>query len=139
MADSIRDVMTGDPHTVDTGTSFTEAAKAMRDHDVGSLIVTEQDSVTAIVTDRDIVIRGVAEGIDPDEGRVGDVSSGEVTTLSPDDSVEDAVKTMRGQDVRRLPVVEDGKPVGIVSLGDLAIIQDPSSVLADISSEPAQD
>lgn len=139
MADSIRDVMTNDPHTVDTGTSLTEAAKAMRDHDVGSLIVTEQDTVTAIVTDRDIVIRGVAEGTDPGSGKVGDVCTGEVTTLSPGDSVDDAIKTMRDQDVRRLPVVEDGKAVGVVSLGDLAIDRDEDSVLADISSEPPQD
>jgi CBS domain-containing protein len=139
MADSIRNVMTSDPHTVDAGDSLTDAARAMRDHDVGSLVVTEQDKVTAIVTDRDIVIRGIAEGTDPSEGRVGDVCSGELTTLSPDDSVEDAVKAVRDQDVRRLPVVEDGKAVGIVSLGDLAIEQDPGSVLADISSEPPQD
>jgi CBS domain-containing protein len=139
MAESIREVMTTDPHTVDTGTSLQEAAQAMRDRDVGALIVTEQDTVTAIVTDRDIVIRGVAEGTDPSSGTVGDVCSGELTTLSPQDSVEDAIKTMRDQDVRRLPVVDDGKAVGVVSLGDLAIDRDPESVLADISSEPPPD
>ena len=138
MADSIRDVMTSDPHCVDAGDTLVDAAKLMRDHSIGSVIVTEEDVATAIVTDRDIVIRGIAEGDEPGSAKIGDVASRELTSLSPDDDVDDAIKAMAGQDVRRLPVVEDGKPVGIVSLGDLAQDRDPESVLADISSAPAQ-
>jgi CBS domain-containing protein len=139
MAESIRDVMTTDPQTVDTGTTLAGAASLMKERDVGALIVTEQGSVTAIVTDRDIVIRGVAEGADPESARVGDVATQELTALSPGDTVDDAIQAMRQQNVRRLPVVEDGQAVGIVSLGDLAVDRDPESVLADISAAPPQE
>jgi CBS domain-containing protein len=139
MAESIRDVMTTDPQTIDAGETLVAAAKAMKDRDVGGLVVTEQGSVTAIVTDRDIVIRGVAEEADTQTARVGDVASQELTALSPDDTVEDAIRVMREQDVRRLPVVEDDRAVGIVSLGDLAVDRDPESVLADISAAPPQE
>jgi CBS domain-containing protein len=139
MTESIRDVMTTDPQTIDAGETLVAAAKAMKDRDVGGLVVTEQGSVTAIVTDRDIVIRGVAEEADTQTARVGDVASRELTALSPDDTVEDAIRAMREQDVRRLPVVEDDRAVGIVSLGDLAVDRDPESVLADISAAPPQE
>jgi CBS domain-containing protein len=139
MAESIRDVMTSDPQTVDAGTTLVDAAKVMKERDVGALIVTEQGTATAIVTDRDIVIRGIAEGADPRTARVGDVATQELAALSPDDTVEDAIRAMREQDVRRLPVVEDGRAVGIVSLGDLAVDRDPDSVLADISAAPPQE
>lgn len=139
MPESIREVMTTDPQTVDASDTLVDAAKAMKDRDVGSLVATEQGTVTGIVTDRDIVVRGVAEEADPQTARVGDVASQELTALSPGDSVEDAIKAMRDQDVRRLPVVEDGKAVGIVSLGDLAVDRDPESVLADISAAPPQE
>jgi CBS domain-containing protein len=139
MAESIRDVMTTDPQTIDASEPLVAVAKAMKDRDVGSLIVTEQGTVTGIVTDRDIVIRGIAEDADPQTARVGDIATEELTALSPDDSVEDAIRAMRDQDVRRLPVVEGGNAVGIVSLGDLAVDRDPDSVLADISAAPPQE
>ena len=136
---TVGDVMTADPHCVDASATLAEAAQVMRDRDVGSVIVTEAGTATAIVTDRDIAVRAVADGRDPNETRVGDVSSGELATLSPDEEVGDAVRKMTDKDIRRLPVVEDGKPVGIVSLGDLAREQDPDSALADISaSDPAR-
>jgi CBS domain-containing protein len=139
MAESIRAVMTTDPQTIDASDTLVDAAKAMKDRDVGALIVTEQGTVTGIVTDRDIVVRGIAEEADPTTARVGDIATQELTALSPDDSVEDAIRAMRDQDVRRLPVVEDGNAVGIVSLGDLAVDRDPESVLADISAAPPQE
>ena len=139
MAGSVRDVMTDQPVTVDAGTTLADAAGQMKERDLGSLIVTEQGKVTGIVTDRDITIRGVAEGADPQSARVADVCSHELTTLSPDDSVEDAIQAMRDQDVRRLPVVENDEAVGIVSLGDLAVDRDPESVLADISAAEPQE
>jgi CBS domain-containing protein len=136
MAQSIKDVMTADPHTVDVDAQIQEAARVMRDEDVGSVIVTEHGDVAGILTDRDIAIRAVAEGHDPSEAKVGDICTRNVTTLSSDQSVEDAIQLMRDQDVRRLPVVGGDEPVGIVSLGDLAQERDPESVLADISAAP---
>lgn len=139
MAGTVRDVMTTEPVTVDAGTPLADAARLMKEHDIGSLIVTEQGKVTGIVTDRDITVRGVAEGADPQTTRVADVCSQELTTLSPDDSIEDAIQAMRDQDVRRLPVVENDEAVGVLSLGDLAVDRDPDSVLADISAAPPQE
>ena len=134
MADTVRDVMTTDPATCAPTDSATEAARAMRDGDFGAVIVAEGDSVRGILTDRDIVVRAVAEGRDPNEVRVSDIQTTDPTTLSPNDSVADAVRRMTEADVRRLPVVENGSPVGIVSLGDLAVSEDEDSALADISA-----
>jgi CBS domain-containing protein len=139
VAHSIGDVMTSDPRTVDVGDTLVDAARQMRDGDVGSVIVLENGQVSGILTDRDIVVRAVAEGRDPGETKVGEICSRDLTTLTPDQSVDDAIRLMREQDVRRLPVVEDGRPVGIVSLGDLAIEREPDSALADISSAPPND
>ncbi|MEA2246382.1 MAG: hypothetical protein QOH46_911, partial [Solirubrobacteraceae bacterium] len=104
--------------------------------DVGSLIVVENGSVAGIVTDRDIVVRAVADGRDPSSARVSEVATMNPTTLTVDHTVEDAIRIMREQDIRRIPVVQDGRPAAIVSLGDLAIERDTDSVLADIASEP---
>ena len=134
MADTIRDVMTGDPKTVEASADLEEAAKLMASEDIGNVLVVENGEVQGIVTDRDIVVRGIAKGKSPSDTSVREVASTDVESLSPDDSVDDAVKKMEQEDVRRLPVVEDGKPVGIVSLGDLAQQKDKDSALADISS-----
>jgi CBS domain-containing protein len=138
MADqTVRDVMTSDPATVESSASAVEAAAAMRDNDIGAIVVTDGDQACGIVTDRDIVVRAVADGRDPGELKVEEICTTEVATLSPDDPVERAVAEMRERDVRRLPIVENGRAVGIVSLGDLAIERDSDSVLADISAAPA--
>jgi CBS domain-containing protein len=137
MPQSIREVMTKDPLTLSDDSTITEAAKAMRDQDIGDVIVLSGGQVTGIVTDRDIVVRAIADGHDPQSTPIGNISSRDLTTLSPDDTVEDAVRLVRDNAVRRLPVVEDDRPVGIVSLGDLAEEKDPSSALADISRAPA--
>jgi CBS domain-containing protein len=134
---TVRDAMTENPRTVDAGATVTEVAKQMSQADVGAILVTEADALSGIVTDRDIVLRAVAEGRDPDEVRAGDVCTSEPQTLLPDDELGDAVRSVKESNVRRLPVVEDGKPVGILSLGDLAEKLDPESVLADISAAPA--
>jgi CBS domain-containing protein len=132
----VSEVMTANPRTVTTDDSLTEAAKIMRDEDVGAVIVTENQEVCGIVTDRDIAIRAIAEGKDPSQTAVDEVCSQDVTVLSPDQETGEAVRLMTEKDIRRLPVVEDGKPVGIVSLGDLAQKLDPESALADISAAP---
>jgi CBS domain-containing protein len=137
VAHSIKEVMKSDPITIDAEASVTEAAKAMRDADIGDVIVLDDaDQVCGILTDRDIAVRLVAEGRDPAQTKLGEVCSGEVISLKPDDSVGDAVRLMSEKAVRRLPVVDGGKAVGIVSLGDLAETQDPDSALADISAAP---
>jgi CBS domain-containing protein len=134
MAETVREVMTRDPTTLDSSRTIADAARAMRDGDFGALIVTEGDSVQGIVTDRDIVVRAVADGLDPDSTQLGEVASEQLEALSPGDSIDDAVAKVRATDVRRLPVVENGTAVGIVSVGDLAVERDPDSALADISA-----
>ena len=113
-----------------------EAALVMSDNDIGDVIVCDGERVCGIVTDRDITIRAVAHGKDPASTKLGDICSKELTTVSPDDLVDDAVRLMRTKAIRRVPVVEDGKPVGVVSIGDLAIDLDRQSALADISTAP---
>jgi CBS domain-containing protein len=136
MADTIQDVMTPNPRTVGTESPLRQAAEIMRDQDVGSVVVTEGDDVCGIVTDRDIAVRAVAAGRDPNETKVAEVCNRDVVSLSPDQSIDDAIRLMRDENIRRLPVLEGGKAVGIVSLGDLAIARDPDSALGDISAAP---
>lgn len=136
MAQTIRDVMTPNPVMCKAKATVAEAARFMRDNDVGDVLVERDGSVCDIVTDRDIVVRAIADGRDPTQTKLGDICSHELTTLSSTDTVEDAVRLMRDQALRRLPIMDDGKPVGIVSLGDLAQERDPKSALADISAAP---
>lgn len=136
----IREVMTAKPLVIETSSTVADAAKAMKGAEVGPVPVVSSDgTLCGIVTDRDIVLRVVAEGLDPSATQVGTIASQRVFTLSPDDSVDAAVKLMREQAIRRLPIVEKEKLVGIVALGDLAQQQDPKSVLADISAAPPND
>ena len=137
MAQSIREVMTADPRTVEPGDSVVDAARQMAEGDVGAVLVTENGSVTGILTDRDIAVRVVAEGRDPQGTKVGDACTRDPVCLTVDQSVEDAVGIVREHNVRRIPVVQDGRPAGIVSIGDLSVQRDMGSALADISSEPA--
>ena len=138
MAQSLRDVMTPDPITVHATSSVVEAAQKMRDADVGPVIVVDDRGGCGIVTARDITIRAVAEGRNPSEIAVDEICSHDVVSLSPDDSVDQAVQVMRENAIRRVAVVEGDRPVGIVSLGDIAMEQEPDSALADISEAPPQ-
>jgi CBS domain-containing protein len=137
MGQSIREVMTADPRTVSSDATLQDAAREMKGGDIGAVLVEDGGSVAGILTDRDIVVRAIAEGRDPSSTKVADVASRDVATLTPDSSVEEAIKIVREQNVRRIPVLQDGRPAGIVSIGDLAIERDSESALADISSEPA--
>jgi CBS domain-containing protein len=104
--------------------------------DIGDVLVVDATGLLrGIVTDRDIVIRAVGEGLDPRDTPVGDVMSSAVT-ISATASVAEAMQIMRRHDIRRLPVVEDGQPVGIVSLGDLSASSEAGQLLADISASP---
>jgi CBS domain-containing protein len=138
MSQKVREVMTARPVSLDEETSVVEAAKAMRDGDFGSIIVVKEEggAVSGVVTDRDIVIRVVADGVDPKKVRLGDICEGDVVTVGPEDPVDKVADLMRARAIRRVPVVEGGVLVGVVSLGDLAKKMDEGRALADISSAP---
>jgi CBS domain-containing protein len=131
----VRDVMTENPESVEPGASIEDAAKKMKEGGFGALLVVDGDDLKGIVTDRDIVVNAIAEG--NTDASVEDVCSSDTTTIEPDADIKDAIAQMREADVRRLPVVENGDPVGIVSLGDLAIEADDDSALKDISQAKA--
>jgi CBS domain-containing protein len=134
MAQTVREVMTDRVVTVPSTASLMDASRAMADHDIGDVIVVDDGNVSGIVTDRDIVVRAIAKGSEPKTTRVSDVLSGQVQTLGPDASIGDAVRLMTEGAIRRIPVVEGGRPIGIVSIGDLAVERDADSALADISA-----
>jgi CBS domain-containing protein len=136
MGQSIRDVMTPDPIVCPSSATVSEAARLMRERDIGDVLVERDGAVCGVLTDRDIAVRAVADGRDPDKTYIGDISSPDVISLPSDARVEDAIKLMRDRAVRRLPVIDAGQAVGIVSLGDLAIERDSGSALADISAAP---
>jgi CBS domain-containing protein len=132
----VSSVMTGVPVTLREDDKLIAAARAMRDNAVGVVMVVRDGRLRGLVTDRDIVVRALAAGRDPADIPVRDVCSGDPVTVGPDDEVGAAVRLMRERAVRRLPVVEDGHPVGMVSIGDLAAEQDGQSALAEISIAP---
>ena len=139
MAQQISEVMTRDPKVLDIHSSLAEAARMMRDNDIGFVVVRDQDSICGVLTDRDLVVRGLAEGADPANTTLERVASKEIVQLDSDDSVDKAIELMRARAIRRLPVVHDGQVVGVVSLGDLAVERDPKSVLGEISAAPANE
>lgn len=136
MAQQLREVMTPDPIVLPVTAPMMEAAQRMRDEDIGDVLVEDNGKLCGMCTDRDMVVRAIAEGLEPRTTPVGNVCSREIVALSPDDLVEDAIRLMREHAVRRMPVVEDGRPVGMISLGDLAIDRDFDSALAEISAAP---
>jgi CBS domain-containing protein len=127
--------MTPNPATCRPDDTAQDAAVAMSKGDFGAVVVAaDGGEVRGIVTDRDIVVRAIAEGKDPRETRISEIYTTEPTTLSPEDSLDQAVTALRESHVRRLPVVEASEVVGIVSIGDLATARDEKSALADISA-----
>jgi signal-transduction protein with cAMP-binding, CBS, and nucleotidyltransferase domain len=129
----VRDVMTPGPIGVDYHQSVGEAARAMRDWGVGAILVVSNESLYGLVTDRDLVVRAVAEGRGADEP-VGPLSSGNLIGVDADADVHEAMRLMRQHGVRRLPVLEDGQVAGIVSLGDLAMQDEPDLAFAQLSA-----
>lgn len=131
----IREVMTAAPGAVRTTDTLQEAARLMKTKDIGDVLVEDEKGMLAgIITDRDVAIRATAEGADPKTTTVKGFFTHDVTALAPTDTVQEAVRLMRARDVRRLPVVEGGKAIGIVSLGDISMETAPRSLLADIST-----
>ncbi len=136
-------MMTGHPRSVAPGNTLVEAAGLMRELDVGALPVLDGDSLAGLVTDRDIVVRGIADGRDPTTAQVREVMSGGIEFVSPDQDVEEAVRIMEKRQIRRLPVLDGAKRlVGMISLGDVAISSNPAfggMALRDVSqpNEPS--
>jgi CBS domain-containing protein len=113
--------MTSEPRTIGAGQSVAYAAKMMRDEDVGLAPIVEDDRFIGMLTDRDIAVRVVAEGKNPNEVTVGEVASKQVVTIDPQQDLAEALRIMAKHQVRRLPVVEeDGRLVGIVAQADVA-------------------
>ncbi|MFF9282860.1 CBS domain-containing protein [Streptomyces griseosporeus] len=133
MTQHVRDIMTADPVTVEPQASVTQVARIMRDEGLGAVLVTDGDDLRGLVTDRDLVVRALAEGGDPGQTTVAGACSDDLVTVGPDDELDVAIRLMREHSVRRIPVVDHGHPVGIVSLGDAAMERDPGSALGDIS------
>lgn len=134
MVRTIDEVMSSPVRTVSPETPLREVAEIMRDSDLGNVVVTQDNKIMGILTDRDIVVRCVAEGGDPASHTARDICSSEVATVPPQSGISDAVHVMRTGAVRRLPVVDDNRVVGVVSMGDLARAVDGDSALADVSA-----
>ena len=137
MAKKVRELMSEQPITLTNSTPTIEAARRMRAANVGAVIIEENGRPCGIVTDRDIAVRAVADGLDVQQTPVSEISSKELTTVSPDDDLDRAIQVMRDKAIRRVLVVDSqDRAVGILSLGDLALERDSRSVLGQISAAP---
>ena len=137
----VADAMTADPRSVELDTRVAEVARILRDEGVGSLPVVRDGRVTGIVTDRDLVVRALAEGRDPESTRVADILSGEPVTVRAEQDLDEALRLMARHQVRRLPVVDDGDGlVGILAQADVALTGDDEragEVVGEISRPAA--
>jgi CBS domain-containing protein len=132
--------MTGDPVRLPAESSVQEAARAMRDNDIGDIIVEKDGKLYGILTDRDIVVRVIAEGQDAASLNIEAVCSKDLTTVTPDEKVIEATRLMKDKALRRILVVDEnasGTAVGIVSIGDIAVEKHPKSALGKVSAAAA--
>ena len=121
MGRSVKDAMTSNPRTIDSGKTAVEAARILRDENIGSLPLVEGDRLVGTVTDRDIVVRVIADGRDPHSVSAGEIASRDLVTVDPQQNLDDALRLMAQHQVRRIPVVEeDGRLVGVVAQADVA-------------------
>jgi CBS domain-containing protein len=125
----MRDIMSAAPVCMGPGDSVSAAARAMKQHGTGTVLVLAGGRPSGLLTDRDITVRVLAEGGDPGTTLIGDLCCGELVTAGPDDDVAEAARLVRERAVRRIPVLDDGIPVGVVSAGDLLLGQDVAPVL----------
>jgi CBS domain-containing protein len=135
VAHQIQDIMTKQVHTVRMNATLLEVARIMRDRRIGDVLVTDDDgSLFGIITDRDIVVRAVAAGMPLDTTKVTEICTEDLVQVDATASLDEIVTIMREHAIRRVPVVHGHKPIGIVSIGDLARVKDPNSALAEISA-----
>jgi CBS domain-containing protein len=136
MESKVRDIMTPDPIGVYYEQTIGEAARIMRDAGVGAVLVVRGDALSGVVTDRDLVVRALAEGAGPDTP-VGPLCSPKLVGVDAGKDVAEAEQLMRDNAIRRLPVIDNGQIVGVVSMADLAIAGDSDSALAAVGKAPA--
>ena len=133
---TVAEAMTAGVESASSTETLLDAARTMREGDFGSMPVVENRRVVGVLTDRDLVVRAVAEGLDPAAVRVGDVVSRDAVTVGPDQDLDEAMELMARHRVRRLPVVDDGLLVGVVSQADIALVAKESrtgAVVEEIS------
>lgn len=133
---TVASIMTVVPVTLPEDAKLTDAARVMRDNSVGSVMVVRNRKLYGIITDRDIVVRALAAGSEADAVPVGEFCTPDPVTVQESDDVDTVIAIMRDRAVRRVPVVQDGKPVGMLSFGDLAVKRGDMPVLADICAVP---
>ena len=132
----VRDIMSAAPVCMAPGESVSAAAGAMKQHGIGTVLVLTDGRLSGLVTDRDITVRVLAEDRDPRTTRIGDICSGEPVVLDPDDDLAQDARLIRDRAVRRIPVLRNGTPVGVLSAGDLALEKDATPVLSGVSCAP---
>lgn len=136
MAQKAKDVMTPGVVTYNVQDTAADAARVMKQESIGDVIVLENGQICGMVTDRDIVVRVIAEGGDPNSMPLRAICSTDVVTVRPDEDANQVVQLMVGRAVRRIPVVDGGDIVGIITMGDLAVERDEHSALAAVAAAP---
>ncbi|MCZ7678515.1 MAG: CBS domain-containing protein [Sandaracinaceae bacterium] len=136
MRQLVREAMTEGPVTMRHDATVREAARRMKRASIGDVIVMRDRKAYGILTDRDIVVRCIAEAGEPTEVRIGEICSTNLLTVGPNDTLASAEELMRRRAVRRLVVEEDGLPIGILTLADLESRRHPESPMADIAAAP---
>ena len=137
---SVRETMTANPRSIETSASVVEAARLMRDEHIGSLPVVKSGRLIGMITDRDLTLRVVAEGADPESVTVGEVASHDTVTAQPDQDLDEALRLMAQHQLRRLPVAEGDRLVGILAQADVAHREDREKVgeVVEAISDPSQ-
>jgi CBS domain-containing protein len=130
----LRDIMSPAPACMAPADTVSAAAKVMAERGVGTVVVLIDGQLSGLLTDRDITVRVLAENRDPQTTRIGEICSTDVAVLGPDDNVDQAAQLVRERAVRRIPVLRDGVPVGVVSIGDLALEKAGSSALSGVQA-----
>jgi CBS domain-containing protein len=140
MSKSVRDAMTENPRSIAASATVVEAARLMREQHIGSLPITDDEKLVGMITDRDITTRVVAEAADPNTTSVEDVYSRDLISVEPDQALDEALQLMARHQVRRLPVVENDRLVGIVAQADIALAANEKETgqLVEAISKPSQ-
>jgi CBS domain-containing protein len=140
MSNTVKDVMSANPRAIGSTDSVVDAARLMRDEDVGSLPVVEDGRLVGMITDRDIAIRVVAASAQPESLTVGDIASRDAITTQPEQDLDEALRLMAHHQVRRLPVVEGNRLVGILAQADVAHEEDREKVgeMVEAISDPSE-